>query len=116
MLIVDSGTKMMKSYPKHSTKKRKKVKLVRCKEITKADQTRRARSDSQWSLPLLDMFPLTKCKATSKLPQQTNDKENSFLYVDGTKMYKEDRLFGPVYHISKGDEPYNSEEKADFKI
>ena len=28
-------------------------------------------------------------------------KETSFPYVDSTKMYKDDRFFGPVYHKVK---------------
>ena len=93
-----------------------KVELVRCKEISKADQTERVNSDSQSSLPLLNVFPLPRSKAQSKLPPQKNDKETSFLNVDWTKMYKDDRFFGSVYHTLKGDKPYSSEETADFKI
>ena len=44
---------------------RMKVELVRCKEITKADQTDRVHSDSESSLPLLNVFPLTRSKAKS---------------------------------------------------
>ena len=73
-----------------------KVKLVRCKEITKADQTERVNSDSASSLQLLNEFPLTRFKAKSNLRRQENDKETSFLYVDWTKMYKDDRFFGSV--------------------
>ena len=93
-----------------------KVELVKCKEITKADQTDRVHSDSESSLPLLNVFPLTKSKAKSKLPPQEKDKEPSFLYVDWTKMYKDDRFFGSLYHKLKGDKPYDSEETADFKM
>ena len=99
-----------------SIKNRMKVDLVRCKEITKADQTERVNSDSESSLPLLNVFPLTRSKAKSTLPPQQKDKETSFLYVDWTKMYKEDRFFGSVYHKLKGDKPYDSEETSDFKI
>ena len=92
------------------------MELVRCKEITKANQTERVNSDSELSLLLLNVFPLTRSKAKSRLPSQKNDKETSFLYVDWTKMYKDDRFFGSVYHKLKGDKPYDSEETADFKI
>ena len=57
-----------------SIKNRMKVKLVRCKEITKADQTERVTSDSESSLPLLNVFPLTRSKAKSNLPPQINDR------------------------------------------
>ena len=77
-------------------KNRMKVELIRCKEITKADQTESVNSDSESPLPLLNVFPLTRSKAKSKLPPQKNDKETSFLYVDWTKMYKDDRFFGSV--------------------
>ena len=90
--------------------------LVRCKESTKADQTERVNSDSELSLPLLNVFPLTRSKAKSKLPPQQKDKETSFLHVDWTKMYKDDRFFGSVYHKLKGDKPCDAEETADFKI
>ena len=93
-----------------------KVDLVRCKEITKADQTAGVNSDSESSLPLLNVFPLTRSKSKSTLPAQQKDKETSFLYVDWTKMYKEDRFFRSVYHRLKGDKPYDSEETSDFKI
>ena len=99
-----------------SIKNQMKVELVRCKEITKADQNERVNSDSESSLPLLNVFPLTRSKAKSKLPSQEDDKETSFLYVDWTKMYKNDAFFWPVYHKLKGDKPYDSEETADFKI
>ena len=99
-----------------SIKNRLKVESVRCKEITRADQTERVNSDSESSLLLLNLFPLTTSKPKSKLPPQKNDKETSFLNVDWTNMYKDDRLFGSVYHKVKGDKPYNSEETADFKI
>ena len=99
-----------------SIKSRMKVELVRCKEITNADQTERVNSDSELSLPLLNVFHLTRSKAKSNLPPQKNDKETSFRYVDWTKMYKDDRFFGSVYHKLKGDKPYDSEETADFKI
>ena len=99
-----------------SIKNRKKVELVRCKEITKADQTERVHSHSESSLRLLNVFRLTISKAESNLPPQKNDKETSLLYVDWTKMYKDDRFFGSVYHKLKGDKPYDSEETADFKI
>ena len=59
---------------------------------------------------------LTRSKAKSKLPPQEKDKETSFLYVDWTRMYKDDRFFGSVYHKLNFDKPYNSEETADFKI
>ena len=52
---------------------------------------------------------MTRSKAKSTLPPQQKDKETSFLYVDWTKMYKEDRFFGSVYHKLKGDKPYDSE-------
>ena len=74
-----------------SIKNRIKTELVRCKEITKADQTEWVNSDSGSSLPLLNVFPLTRSKAKSKLPPQKNDKETSFLYEDWTKMYKDPR-------------------------
>ena len=90
--------------------------MVKCKEISKADQTGRVNSDSESSLPLLNVFPLTRSKAKSKLLPRKNDKETSFLYPDRTKMYKDDRFFGSVYHKLKGDKPYDSEETADFKI
>ena len=99
-----------------SIKNRMKVDLVRCKEITKADQTAGVNSDSESSLQLLTVFPLTRSKSKSTLPPQQKDKETSFLYVDWTKMYKEDRFFGSVYHKLKGDKPYDSEETSDFKI
>ena len=99
-----------------SIKNRMKVELVRCKEITKADQTEGIFSHSESSLQLLNVFPLTRTKAKSKLPPQKNDKETSFLYVDWTKMYKDDRFFWSVYHKLKGDKPYDSAETADFKI
>ena len=99
-----------------SIKNRMKVELVRCKEITKADQTERVNSDSELSLTLLNVFPVTRCKAKFTLPPQQKDKETSFLYVDWTKMYKEDRFFGSVYHKLTGDKPYNSEGTSDFKI
>ena len=92
------------------------MELVRCKEITKAGQTDRVHSDSESSLPLLNVFPLTESKAESKLPPQEKHKETSFLYVDRTKMYKDDRSFWSVYHKLRGDKPYDSEETADFKI
>ena len=95
-----------------SIKNRMKVELVRCK----TDQTARDDSDSEASLPLLNVFPLTRSKAKSKLPRQEKDKETSFLYVDWTKMYKDDSFVGSVYHKLKGDKPYDSEETADFKI
>ena len=56
--------------------------MVRCKGICRADQTRRVDSDSESSLPLLNVFPLTGSKAKSELLPQKNDKETSFLYVD----------------------------------
>ena len=85
-----------------------RVELARCKDIIKADQTERVNSDSESSLPLLKVFPLTRSKAKSKLPPQEKDKETSFLYVDWTKMYKDDRFFGSLYHKLKGGKPYNS--------
>ena len=97
-------------------KNRMKVELVRCKEISKADQTAGVNPDSEPSLPLLNVFPLTRSKAKSTLPPQQKDKETSFLYVDWTKRYKEDRFFGSVYHKLKGNKPYDSEETSDFKI
>ena len=42
--------------------------------------------------------------------------ETSFLYVDCTKMYKDDRFFGSVYHKLRRDKPHDSEKMADFKI
>ena len=99
-----------------SINNRMKMELVRCKEITKADQTAGVNSDSESSLPLLNVFPLTRSKAKSKLPPQEKDKETSFLYVDWTKMYKDEKFFGSVYHKLEGDKPYNSDETADFKI
>ena len=99
-----------------SIKNRMKVELVSCKEITKADQAERVNCDTESSLPLLNVYPLTRSKAKSKLPPQKNDKEASFLYVDWTTMYKADRFFWSVYHMLKEDKPYNSEETADFKI
>ena len=51
-----------------SIKNRMTVEVVRCKEITKADQTERINSDSESSLALLNVFPLTRSKAKSKLP------------------------------------------------
>ena len=99
-----------------SIKNRMKVDLVRCKEITKADQTAGVNSDSESSLPLLNVFPTTRSKAKSTLPPQQKDKETSFLYVDRTKMYKDDRFLGSVYHKLKADKPYDSEETSDFKI
>ena len=92
-----------------SIENRMKVELVRCKEITKADQTAGVTSDSESALPLLNVFRVVRCRAKSTLPPQQKDKEASFLYVDRTKMYKEDRFFGSVYHKLKGDEPYDSE-------
>ena len=83
-----------------------KVELVRCKDITKADQTAGVNSDSESALQLLDLFPVTRSKAKSTLPPQQKVKETSFLYVDWTKMYKEDKFFGSVYHKLKGDKPY----------
>ena len=62
----------------------------------------------------MNVFPLTRSKAKSTLPPQQKDKETSFLYVDWTKMYKEDRFFGSVYYKLKGDKPYDSEETSDF--
>ena len=99
-----------------SIKNPKKVEVVRCKEISKAGQTERVNSDSVLSLPLLNVFPLTRSKAKSKLPPQKNDKETSFLYVDWTKTCKDDRFFWSVYHKLRGEKPYDSEETADFKI
>ena len=93
-----------------------KVELVGCKVITKADQTERVNSDSESSLPLLNVFPLTRSKAKAKLPPQEKDKDTSFLYVDWTKMYKDDRFFGSVYHKLKADKPYDSGKTADFEI
>ena len=93
-----------------------RVELVRYKEITKADQTDRVHSDSESSLPLLNVFPLTRSKDKSKLPPQEKDKEISFLYVNRTKMYKDDSFLGSAYHKLKGDKPYDSEETIDFKI
>ena len=61
-----------------SIKNPKKIEVARCKEISKADQTGRVNSDSDSSLPLLNMFPLTRSKAKSKLPSQKKD-EQSFL-------------------------------------
>ena len=81
---------------------REKVKVVRCKEISRAHQTGRVDSDPELSLPLLNVFRLTRSKATSKLPPQKDDKENSFLYLDWTKMYKDDRFFSSVNGKSKG--------------
>ena len=43
--------------------------MVRCKEISKADQTGRVNSDSELSLPLQNVFPLTRSKTRSKLPR-----------------------------------------------
>ena len=99
-----------------SIKNLMKSELFRCKEITKADQTAGVNSDSELSLPLLNVFPLTRSKAKSKVPPQEKNKEPSFLYVDWTKMYKDDRFFGSVYHKLEGDKPYNSEETDDFRI
>ena len=65
-----------------SIKNRMKVELVRCKETSKADQTERVNSDSESSLPLLNVFPVTRSKAKSTLPPQQKDKETSFLYVE----------------------------------
>ena len=65
-----------------SIKNRMKMELVRCKEITKADRTGRVNSDSESSLPLLNVFPLTRSKVKSELPPKEEDKETSFLYVD----------------------------------
>ena len=93
-----------------------KVESVRCEEITKADQIGGVNTDSESSLPLLNVFPVTRSKAKSTLPPQQKDKETSFLYVDWTKRYKEDRFFGSVYHKLKVDKPYDSEETSDFKI
>ena len=93
-----------------------KVESVRCKEITEADQAESVHSDSELSLPLLNVFPLKRSKAKSKLPPQENGKETSFLYVDSTNMYKDDRFFGSVYLKLKGDKPYKSEETADFEV
>ena len=61
------------------------------------------------------MFVLTRSKAKSKLPPQKNDKETSFLYVDWTKTYKDDRFFGSLYHKLKRNKPYDAEETADFR-
>ena len=58
-----------------SKKNRMKVELVRCKEITKADQTERVNSDSASSQPLRNVFPLTRSKAKSKRPPEKNEKE-----------------------------------------
>ena len=62
------------------------------------------------------MFPLTRSKAKSQLPQQENDSEKLFLYVDWTMMYRHDRFFGRVYHKLRGDKPYDSKETVHFKI
>ena len=94
----------------------RRVPNLTCKEITIADQSGRVNTDSESSLPLLNVFPVTRSKAKSTLPPQQKDKETSFLYVDWTKMYKEDRFFGSVYHKLKGEKPYDSEETSDFKI
>ena len=77
-------------------KNRMKGDLVRCKEITKADHTERVTSDSESSLPLLNVFPLTRSKAKSNLPSQKNDKETTLLYVDWTKMYEMYRMTGSL--------------------
>ena len=99
---------------KCSIKNRNKVEVVRCKVIS--DQTGRVNCDSESSLLLLNVFPLTRSEAKSKHHEQKNDKETSFLYVDWTKMYKDDRFFGSVYHTLNGNKPYDSEETADFTI
>ena len=57
-----------------------------------------------------------RSKAKSKLLPQEKDQETSFLYVDWTKMYRDDRFFGSLYHKLKGEKPYDSEETSDFKI
>ena len=62
------------------------------------------------------MLLLTRAKAKCKLPRQKNDKENSLLCVDWTKMYKEDRFSGPVYHTLKGNKPSDPEDTVNFKI
>ena len=58
-----------------SIKNRMKVELVRCKEITKADQTAGVNSDSESALPLLNVFPVTRPKAKSTLPPQQKDRK-----------------------------------------
>ena len=118
--MIEFDTEQQALIKKHclqcSIKNRKKVKVVRCKEISKADQSGRVNSDSELSLPLLNVFPLTRSKAKSKVPPQKNDKQTSFLYVDWTKIYKDDRFFRSVYHKLKGDKPYAAEETGDLKI
>ena len=47
---------------------RKKVEVVQCKEIFKAEQTGWVHSDSEASLALPNGFPLTRSKVKSKLP------------------------------------------------
>ena len=47
------------------------------------------------------------------VPAKSNLKPQT--YLDWTKMYKDDRFFGPVYHKLRGDKPYDSEETIDFK-
>ena len=55
---------------------RMKVELVRCKEITKADQTERVNSDSESSLPLQNVFPVDKIQGEIHAASTTKGQGN----------------------------------------